>query len=82
MASEATIKATGDILVFGRLYGEVFAGSDGNRESCVASLLMEPSCLSIANESVVVPKSEPALAYPEVAKISSKGYIEYISNEN
>eukprot|EP00850_Spirogloea_muscicola_P004264 SM000018S03629 [mRNA] locus=s18:468133:470366:+ [translate_table: standard] len=73
----ARIFAAGDVVVFGRLRGEVHAGADGDRDAVVAALVMEPRRIAIAGEQALGPEwlSGAGEPHPEVAAISEEGTI-------
>jgi septum site-determining protein MinC len=69
----ASIVSAGDILVWGRLRGVVHAGVDGNRQSRIFSLRMEPTQLRIADVLARAPETPPAQTVPEVAYVTREG---------
>ena len=70
----AIVRAGGDIIVMGRLAGEVFAGQAGDRKSKVVAVAMEPNRIAIANVSMAGPDGR-APSHPEVASIPERGSI-------
>jgi septum site-determining protein MinC len=66
----AEIVASGNILVWGRLRGQVHAGAEGNENAIVCSLDLEPTQLRIADLVATAPtkKSKPQ---PEMACIKN-----------
>ena len=67
------VAAQGDIIVWGRLRGSVHAGSDGNDQSMVMALRMEPTLIRIADKVARGPETPPTQFYPEVAYITPEG---------
>jgi len=67
---DSTISAGGDVVVFGRLSGEVHAGKNGDTTATVSAICFEPSQIRIADVVAVMgaQNSEPT-PYPEVARI-------------
>jgi septum site-determining protein MinC len=63
----AEIIAAGDVLVWGRLRGNVHAGAEGNQESVVCALDMSPTQLRIAGYIVTSPADDLRQPRPEVA---------------
>lgn len=69
----ASIVSAGDILVWGRLRGVAHAGVDGNRQSRIFALRMEPTQLRIADALARAPETPPTHADPEVAYVATEG---------
>lgn len=69
----SSIVADGDIVIWGRLRGNVHAGAKGNAESRVMALQMEPTLIRIADQVARGPETHPEQFYPEVAYITPKG---------
>ena len=69
----SSIIADGDIMIWGRLRGNVHAGAKGNPESRVMALQMEPTLIRIANQVARGPETHPEQFYPEVAYITPQG---------
>jgi septum site-determining protein MinC len=65
--------ADGDILIWGRLRGVAHAGADGNRESLIMALQMEPTQLRIADAVARAPEKTLTSFFPEVAHITPEG---------
>ncbi|RMF80626.1 MAG: septum site-determining protein MinC [Chloroflexi bacterium] len=63
------IVATGDIIVWGRLRGNVHAGADGDENAVVCALDMMPTQLRIAGYIVTSPAEASNDPQPEVALI-------------
>ena len=70
----AIVRAGGDVIVMGRLAGEVFAGQAGDRHAKVVAVAMEPSRIAIANVSMAGPDGR-APGHPEVASVPERGSI-------
>lgn len=68
-----SIIAAGDIVIWGRLRGFTYAGSEGNSQSLIMALQMEPTQLRIANHVARAPETQPAQFYPEVAYVTPEG---------
>ena len=74
VAEDGVVKASGDIVVVGRLSGEVHAGKDGDRSATVLAVRMEPSQIQIADAIAVGDRSqgaEGAMPYPEIARVDA-----------
>lgn len=69
----SSIIADGDIVIWGRLRGNVHAGAKGNAESRVMALQMEPTLIRIANQVARGPETHPEQFYAEVAYITPQG---------
>jgi septum site-determining protein MinC len=65
--------AAGDIFVWGRLRGVAHAGSQGNRQCCIAALQMEFTQLRIADAVARAPKIRPKRFEPELAFVTVDG---------
>ena len=65
----AEVVATGDVVVWGRLRGNVHAGSKGDESSVVCALDMAPMQLRIANLVVTSPADNGDRPQPEVALV-------------
>jgi septum site-determining protein MinC len=65
--------SAGDIFVWGRLRGVAHAGAQGNRESRIMALQMEPTQLRIADVVARVPKVAAEQFEAEIAYITSEG---------
>ncbi len=69
----ASIVAAGDILVWGNLRGVTHAGADGNHQSRIFALRMEPTQLRIAENLARAPEKPPNQYEPEVAYVTTEG---------
>ena len=69
----ASIVADGDIIVWGKLRGLVHAGANGNAQSIVAALQMEPTQIRITDTVARAPSQNPDRFYPEVAYVTRQG---------
>ena len=67
------IIAAGDIFIWGRLRGIAHAGAQGNRQSRILALKMEPTQLRIADVVARAPKAPPKSFEPEIAYVASEG---------
>lgn len=65
----AEVSAAGNILVFGKLRGEVHAGNNGNDKAIVVAFELQPKILKIANYITRAPEDGDKPQYPEVAKV-------------
>ena len=65
----AEIIATGDIIIWGRLRGNVHAGAEGDEEAVVCALEMTPTQLRIAGYIVTSPAEKSQQIRPEVALV-------------
>ena len=68
----AEVVSTGDVLVWGRLRGNVHAGADGNDQSVVCALSLSPMLLRIGHHMARSPgdesvQSDERPSVPEVA---------------
>ena len=68
----AIVSAKKNIYVWGKLLGIAFAGKDGNKNACIASLYLNPLQLRIADIIAIGPKEKPKNHYPEIAVIENK----------
>lgn len=71
----AQVIATGDIVIWGRLRGMVHAGAEGDENSIVCALDMNPNQLRIAGLIVTSPKEKNRRPKPEVASIRDGGIV-------
>jgi len=71
----AIVTAKKNIYVWGKLLGVAFAGKDGNNNSSIASLYLNPLQLRIADVIAIGPKDKPKNHYPEIAVIDKKTII-------
>jgi septum site-determining protein MinC len=71
----AQIIASGDIIVWGRLRGNVHAGVDGDESAVVCALDMMPTQLRIANYIVTSPQGRESSPKPEVASVRNNQII-------
>jgi len=71
----AEIVAAGDIIVWGRLRGNVHAGAYGNENAVVCALDMKPTQLRIAGYIVTSPEEKRQQPRPEVALIRNHQII-------
>ncbi|NWF68225.1 MAG: septum site-determining protein MinC [Chloroflexi bacterium] len=65
----AEIVAVGDVIVWGRLRGNVHAGAEGDESAIVCALDMMPTQLRIANYIVTSPEDKRRKPKPEIASI-------------
>lgn len=63
----AEIVAAGDVIVWGRLRGNVHAGSEGDAEAIICALDMMPTQLRIAGHITIAPDDKRRKPRPEVA---------------
>lgn len=77
------IYSGGNVIVFGRLRGQVYAGTSGNERAIVAALMLEPAILKIGDIITRSPDDGSKSFYPEVAKIKDGKIIvePYIPNK-
>ena len=68
----AIVSAKKNIFVWGKLLGVAFAGKDGNNNSSIASLYLNPLQLRIADIIAIGPKEKPKNYYPEIAVIENE----------
>jgi septum site-determining protein MinC len=71
----AEIIAVGDVLVWGRLRGNVHAGADGDENAVVCALDMTPNQLRIAGYIVTSPADKRHKPRPEVASVRNKQIV-------
>ena len=71
----AIISSKKNIYVWGKLLGIAFAGKDGNNNSFIASLHLNPLQLRIADVIAIGPKDKPKNYYPEIAVINKQTII-------
>jgi septum site-determining protein MinC len=69
------IIAVGDVLVWGRLRGNVHAGADGDENAVVCALDMTPTQLRIAGYIVTSPTDKRHKPRPEVASVRNKQIV-------
>lgn len=67
----AEIIAAGDVIVWGRLRGNVHAGANGDETSVICALDMTPTQLRIAGYISIPPKDKRRKPKPEIALIRS-----------
>ena len=65
----AEIVAAGDVIVWGRLRGNVHAGAEGDEKAVVCALDMYPTQLRIAGYIVTSPPNDQHQPRPEVARV-------------
>jgi septum site-determining protein MinC len=65
----AEIIATGDVIIWGRLRGNVHAGAEGDEDAIVCALEMTPTQLRIAGYIVTSPAEKSHEPRPEVALV-------------
>jgi len=71
----AEIIAGGDVVVWGRLRGNVHAGANGNPDAVVCALDMTPTQLRIAGFIAIAPTDKRRKAKPEVALVRENRII-------
>jgi septum site-determining protein MinC len=71
----SAIVAEGDIVVWGRLRGNVHAGYKGDTQARIMALRMEPAQIRIANFVARGPSSTPTQFFPEVAYVTPDAKI-------
>jgi len=69
----SSVVAQGDIIIWGILRGIAHAGAQGNRESRIMALKMDPTQLRIADMVARAPDAPFAILEPEVAYITTQG---------
>jgi septum site-determining protein MinC len=69
------IVAEGDVVVWGRLRGNVHAGCKGDARARIMALQMEPAQIRIADFVARGPSSPPTQFFPEVAYVTPQGKI-------
>ncbi len=65
----AIVRATGNIMIWGRLLGIAHAGKEGNHESKITALQLRPVQLRIADKIAKGPKEKPEEGLAEEAQI-------------
>ena len=80
----AIIYANNNVYVWGKLFGIAFAGKNGNKNACIASLCLNPLQLRICEIVAIGPKEKPKHQYPEVAILEDNKIIikPYLLNKN
>ena len=73
--SGAEVKATGNVIVLGRIAGSVYAGSNGNKKAVIAAFSLQPEILKIADAIAMSPEDGEKPQYPELAKIKDGAII-------
>ena len=68
----AIVTAKKNIFVWGKLLGVAFAGKDGDKNTSIASLYLNPLQLRIADIVAIGPKEKPKNNYPEIAVIENR----------
>ncbi len=71
----AEIVASGDIIVWGKLRGNVHAGADGDEDAVVCALDMTPTQLRIASYITISPPDKRRKPRPEMASIRDEHII-------
>ena len=71
----AIISADNNVYVWGKLLGIAFAGENGNENSLIASLYLNPLQLRICDIVAIGPKEKPKYHYPEVAVLQKQKII-------
>ena len=71
----AIVSAKKNIYVWGKLLGIAFAGKQGNSNSCIASLYLNPLQIRIADVIAIGPKEKPKNYYPEIAVVNKQTII-------
>lgn len=71
----AEIIALGDVIVWGRLRGNVHAGADGDEKAVVCALDMMPTQLRIAGYIVTSPAEKRHKPRPEVASVRNNQIV-------
>ena len=71
----AIVSAKKNIYVWGKLLGIAFAGKDGNKNACIASLYLNPLQLRISDVIAIGPKDKPKNHYPEIAQIDNQTIV-------
>ena len=70
----ASISATGDVMVFGRLLGKAHAGKGGNPDAKITALELKPLQLRIGDQIARGPEEKPKEGFAEEARLI-KGQI-------
>jgi septum site-determining protein MinC len=68
----AIVTAKKSIYVWGKLLGIAFAGKNGNNNTSIAALYLNPLQLRIADIIAIGPKEKPQNYYPEIALIENQ----------
>ena len=71
----AIVSAKNNVYVWGKLSGIAFAGENGDKSACIASLYLNPLQLRICNFIAIGPKEKPRYQYPEVAVLENQEII-------
>lgn len=71
----AEIIAAGDVIVWGRLRGNVHAGADGDESAVICALDMTPTQIRIAGYISIPPKDKRHKVKPEVASIRERQIV-------
>lgn len=71
----AEIIAAGDVIIWGRLRGNVHAGADGDESAVICALDMTPTQLRIAGYISIPPKDKRHKVRPEIASIRDRQII-------
>ena len=71
----AIISANNNVYVWGKLFGIAFAGQNGNKGACIASLYLKPLQLRISEIVAIGPKENPKDQFPEVAILENNKII-------
>ena len=71
----AIISANNNVYVWGKLLGIALAGKNGDKNSTISSLYLNPLQLRICDIVAIGPKEKPKQIYPEVAVIENKKII-------
>ena len=69
------IVAEGDVVVWGRLRGNVHAGCKGDNQARIMALRMEPAQVRIAGLVARGPANPPTQFFPEVAYVTAEAKI-------
>ena len=71
----AIVTAKNNVYVWGKLLGNAFAGENGNENSHIASLFLNPLQLRICEIVAIGPKDKPKHQYPEIAILDAQKII-------
>ncbi len=71
----AIISAKKNVYVWGKLLGIAFAGEEGNDNSSISSLYLNPLQLRINGVVAIGPKDKPKDFYPEIAVLHQQSII-------
>lgn len=71
----AEIIAVGDVIVWGRLRGNVHAGADGDETAVICALDMTPTQIRIAGYISIPPKDKRHKPKPEIASIRDRQIV-------